>query len=283
MKKVFYSLIIIVLFTNNSWSQKIDTICLYYKINESSIQQKNYHRLDSIIKFLGKFNSIKIAIYGFADESGTDQYNFDLSKVRANTIKTYIINKGISPNIISICEGRGKIKTKSGFGKLVVNSPSSRKVEIVLINNNTLTQASGNNSKAEPAMFIDSSLLINVKRAAIGDCLLLKNINFYPSSSSILEESKHILNELLLTLRELPTLKIEIQGHVCCVSKFDDFGNKISIERAKAVYDYLISNQIDSTRLKYKGYGSSRLLIKNEFTDEDRNKNRRVEIKIIEK
>lgn len=272
MKYFFYSLVILVLTDNIAWSQRVDTISFYYKINESSIQQKDYYKLDSIIEILRNSNSIKIAIYGFTDESGTERYNLNLSKMRANTIKTYVISKGISPKIISICEGRGKIKTSSDFGNSIVNYSFRRRVELVLID-------SGNNRKP---MSLDS-LSIKIKRAEIGDCLRLENINFYPSSSSILEESKHILNELLVALRELPTLKIEIQGHVCCVSKFDEFGNKISTERAKAVYDYLINNQIDSTRLKYKGYGSSRLLIVNESTDEDRKKNRRVEIKIIEK
>jgi outer membrane protein OmpA-like peptidoglycan-associated protein len=54
------------------------------------------------------------------------------------------------------------------------------------------------------------------------------------------------------------------------------------VNRAKAVYDFLVKKGIDAKRLTYKGFGSSKKLVE-EVTEIDRITNRRVEIKIVNK
>jgi outer membrane protein OmpA-like peptidoglycan-associated protein len=63
---------------------------------------------------------------------------------------------------------------------------------------------------------------------------------------------------------------------------WDTGEEKLSVNRARVVYDYLIKSGIDSTRLSYAGFGSGRKLVK-EVTERDRMLNRRVEMKIIKK
>jgi outer membrane protein OmpA-like peptidoglycan-associated protein len=46
---------------------------------------------------------------------------------------------------------------------------------------------------------------------------------------------------------------------------------------------YLVKRGIDSKRLQYEGYGRSRPVVRQEKSMADENKNRRVEIRIIEK
>ncbi|VAX27960.1 hypothetical protein MNBD_IGNAVI01-1647, partial [hydrothermal vent metagenome] len=68
---------------------------------------------------------------------------------------------------------------------------------------------------------------------------------------------------------------IEIQGHSDNVGS-DKANQKISEERAKAVYDWFIANRVDQNRLRYKGYGKTRPKYSN-ATKEGRDKNRRIE------
>ena len=83
-------------------------------------------------------------------------------------------------------------------------------------------------------------------------------------------------------MEENPTLKIEIQGHICC-----DTENKygyIAEARAKAVYSYLISHKIDRKRLSFKGYGATRPIYKiPERNAQEEDGNRRVEIMVVER
>jgi len=74
-------------------------------------------------------------------------------------------------------------------------------------------------------------------------------------------------------------LVIEIHGHICCASA--DYAD-LSTARAYRVYEYLITNGIQSERISYQGFGVSQPLYAiPEKTSEEEIANRRVEVKII--
>jgi outer membrane protein OmpA-like peptidoglycan-associated protein len=57
---------------------------------------------------------------------------------------------------------------------------------------------------------------------------------------------------------------------------------KLSENRAKAVFQYLVAHNVVPSRLVYKGYGKTQPLVPN-TSEENRSKNRRTEFKIIAK
>ena len=58
----------------------------------------------------------------------------------------------------------------------------------------------------------------------------------------------------------------------------------LSTQRAKAIHNFLVSNEIDKSRLSYKGFGSTQPIYPLPEKDEtQRAANRRVEILIVEK
>jgi outer membrane protein OmpA-like peptidoglycan-associated protein len=259
-------------------AQKQDTITIYYKIDESSIQKIQHCKLDSVVKVLKDSASIKVAIYGYSDHSGTDQYNLNLTDARAKKVETYLLNKGINPNAISLCIGKGKVQSKGTNDKLL-SEPLHRKVELILIK--AQDSPTNKNTSISPVLADSTSIVIRMRNLNIGDSLVLNNINFEPASSVILKESIKPLKELLKVLLESPTLKIEIQGHTDCTPAFEK-ARILSTDRARTICDFLIRNGINSNRLQYIGYGNSRPIIK-AITEEAGLKNRRVEIKIIDK
>lgn len=123
-----------------------------------------------------------------------------------------------------------------------------------------------------------------------GDEVILEGLNFYPGSHHTLPEAKPVLKKLLELLQQNKTMRIEIQGHVCCAEKpnqdglDDETGDfKLSWNRAQFVYDYLIQNGIDASRVTYRGFAMTRPLVYPENTIQDQIKNRRVEILILTK
>jgi outer membrane protein OmpA-like peptidoglycan-associated protein len=93
-----------------------------------------------------------------------------------------------------------------------------------------------------------------------------------------------------MLMRDYPTLRIRIEGHICCVVAknadgydYDSQDFNLSVNRAKEIYDILEEKGIDDTRMEYKGFGKTRPLAWPEQTEEDENKNRRVEIRILQK
>jgi outer membrane protein OmpA-like peptidoglycan-associated protein len=99
--------------------------------------------------------------------------------------------------------------------------------------------------------------------------------------------SEPVLQNLLTTMLQNPELRIEIQGHICCYSlpgdayDYDTNNYKLSSNRARTVYDFLIRNGVEEDRLEYKGYGHSIPRYK-EDSPENEQRNRRVEIRVLE-
>jgi outer membrane protein OmpA-like peptidoglycan-associated protein len=115
----------------------------------------------------------------------------------------------------------------------------------------------------------------------VGNKVILKNIFFDTNKFDIRDESKAELSKLIEFLNVNPTVHIEISGHTDNAGA-DQFNQTLSENRAKSVYDYLVTNGIAATRLVYKGYGKTQPIAPN-TTDEEKAKNRRTEFMIIVK
>lgn len=204
-------------------------------------------------------------IYGYCDAVGSLEYNDTLSFQRANHILEILKSNSIAIKdnieIKGFGERANKFKSDAENRKAVIYYtipkkiiPADKKIE-------TLTE--------------------DVKTKKVGDKLRLKNLNFYNRSGRMVKSSLPIVEELLHILQDNPKLKIEIQGHICCQIGTDE--ENIGGLRAKAVYDFLIENSIDKSRLRHKSFGSSLPLYPiPEKSEWEKDQNRRVEILILE-
>jgi OOP family OmpA-OmpF porin len=110
--------------------------------------------------------------------------------------------------------------------------------------------------------------------------LRLNNVYFATGKADILEGSHKELQKVITLMQENPLMKIRVDGHTD--NQGDSHLNKIlSIDRAKNVRDYLIAGGIASERVSFKGWGDSQPIVTN-ASEESRQKNRRVEIVILE-
>lgn len=136
----------------------------------------------------------------------------------------------------------------------------------------------------------NQAIQMNVPLVPINSALptVLNNVFFDLAQATLRKESFIELNKLKEFLDKNVSVKIEIGGHT------DTRGNAkenstLSTNRAKSVYDYLISLGVDATRLTFKGYGQSQPVINDEeivkipnASDKEaaHQKNRRTEYKI---
>jgi outer membrane protein OmpA-like peptidoglycan-associated protein len=120
-----------------------------------------------------------------------------------------------------------------------------------------------------------------VKKVEVGKTCDLHDINFKTNDYSLTEESEQIIRLFVEFLEENPKVRVEIQGHTDNIG--DDNSNlKLSQQRAKSVYDHVISQGVDASRISYKGYGESRPIADNK-TEAGRAKNRRTVFVILAK
>lgn len=116
---------------------------------------------------------------------------------------------------------------------------------------------------------------IPLQPLSIGSSVVLKNIFFKTNSSQLETESDIELKKLIVFLNQNPSIHINIQGHTDNIGTAE-YNLKLSTERAKAVYDFLIAHKISPDRLKFKGYGFSKAKASND-SEEGRALNRRTE------
>ncbi|MCP4604638.1 MAG: OmpA family protein, partial [Proteobacteria bacterium] len=112
--------------------------------------------------------------------------------------------------------------------------------------------------------------------------IIIDKVYFVYNKAEIVEKSFPILNEVVTVLKENPTIKkIRIEGHTDTRGRAVH-NKKLSASRAGAIKTYLIENGIEAERLIAKGFGESRPLITPEKSEDDYEKNRRVEFIILE-
>lgn len=108
--------------------------------------------------------------------------------------------------------------------------------------------------------------------------IILENVFFDKDSFRLKEESFIELDKVADFLLKNSKLRIEISGHTDSSGK-PEYNLKLSELRAKAVYDYLLSKNVQPSQLIYIGYGDKYPLADNE-TEAGRIKNRRTELRI---
>jgi outer membrane protein OmpA-like peptidoglycan-associated protein len=114
------------------------------------------------------------------------------------------------------------------------------------------------------------------------EIIILQQVQFDTARATIRKVSDPLLDEVAAVLKEHPEItRIEVQGHT------DNKGSvklneKLSQDRATAVMKALTKRGVEAERMTAKGFGPNQPVADNN-TDEGRQKNRRVQFKIVEK
>lgn len=121
---------------------------------------------------------------------------------------------------------------------------------------------------------------ISVNRGEKGLTISLENIQFEPDSDVLLPSEKKKLEKLGKILKDFSN-DLLVTGH-CAERGTASARQKLSEERAKAVADFLVKENIrDELHIFTQGKGSTQPVASN-ATEEGRSRNRRVEITIMD-
>ncbi len=113
------------------------------------------------------------------------------------------------------------------------------------------------------------------------DEVLTMNIYYEFDKYDIKHSSELELDKFIAFMKINSNVKIEISAHTDEKGS-DAYNLNLSKERARNVMNYLLEEgRIDKKRIISKGYGESMLLIKNAQAEDEHQRNRRTEIKII--
>lgn len=253
-----------------------EQLSVFFESNKYELTAKEEARLKD---WINKNKTSKIvAINGYTDEVGSATYNDSLAQKRVDFVFNYIKDKVII---------REDFKSRS-FGEKFAhtgNDAENRRTTIFYILEKDLERENeilGIKEVSDTTVVDENAPLHEkIKHAKKGDKIILKNINFHQNTFAITKESNGALYDLLFVMQNNPTLRVQIQGHICCV---DDDRRNLSLERAKQVRRFLIFKGISQQRVFVTGFGVKKPIHPiPEKTEEQAAENRRVELEIISK
>lgn len=270
------TLLLLIFFSITVNSQMLSSI--YFENNSSYLSKDSKRKLDSLAKFESK---LTFRIFGNANPLGNESLNKALSENRAKKVTDYL-KKKIGKNIhLASSVGLGiskQINDNSSEDLLAKN----RRVDIFI----ERYFEEGEKLSREPyPSFFD----VKIAQMKVKDTFSLPDVNFIGGRHVWLSKGTSKLYLLFDILRKNPTLEVELQGHICC--DYENFDGEdvdlktfnLSFTRADAMRQFLIKMGIDSQRIKAEGLGHLNPVVYPENTEEDRRKNRRVEVVLVKK
>ena len=121
---------------------------------------------------------------------------------------------------------------------------------------------------------------IDLRGCKTGDTVVLRGVNFEFDKATLTLNAKTILDGVADALTKRPDIKVEIDGHTDGKGSIA-YNQKLSERRADSVKQYLVGRGIDAGRMSTKGFGKTQPIADNN-TEEGRELNRRVELKVTE-
>lgn len=221
-------------------TKRLDSISMFFKFGSSEVEspQRLVARCNRI-----KATSGKIRIVSYTDTIGSQKANKKLAANRLSAISKIVKSTNISSFSIDSIN-----KNELRDGKKKLNDSIFRRVDIIIYS-------------------VENKFKFNTP--------INLDINFESQTDNIVSNSTDNLKTLLSILQKDTTLKVQLNGHVCCRP-----GQELSEKRAEKVKKYLVSNGIKAARIQCKGFSNNIPLIP--YTDiENVYKNMRVEVVFI--
>jgi OOP family OmpA-OmpF porin len=208
-------------------------------------------------------NTCKGDIYGYVRDKETEE---PIAGARVWT------TEGLEATTDS--EGRFEIKgVPTGFE--IVSGSKTGYVD----NNTTADVAESGNWELTILLEKSVSADFGGKSISAGESVTLSNILFDQGKADLRAESKTELDKIVKFMQDNPKAEIELSGHTS--SEGDAALNRsLSYKRVKSCKDYIVLKGIDSGRITTIGYGPDKPVAGND-TEENRAKNRRVEMRVL--
>jgi outer membrane protein OmpA-like peptidoglycan-associated protein len=222
---------------------------------------------------------------------GWDVYQFGLYKEARPERVLFLTGEIRDENNAAVSDARVEIKNTrtQEITTLDVDSLTGKYVAVVAFNEDhilTVKQegkafTSSYFSTADSSLNKPSEVNMKVEEIKVGKAYTINNINFETNSAELNEQSKNIILEFSAFLKDNPSVKVSIQGHTDNVG--DPASNmKLSNDRAKNVYSFLLAQGIVDSRLSSKGFGMNKPIASN-ANEKGKAKNRRTEFVILSK
>jgi outer membrane protein OmpA-like peptidoglycan-associated protein len=251
--------------------RKADTLVIHFAFDRSEVRAVDSAKMVEFGQKLAAEHADTVFITGHTDTVGAREYNQHLSWRRAiaagKVVSSIFEAKGYLPAMDFV--GRGKEEPLPGDDSL------SRRAVIVVYYR----------EKERPAVaHIDTPAAPAKSPGDPDTTIALENINFIANTSILTDAARQALPQTVPLLRQMSDKYLEIDGYCNQPGPLLPATDPLfilSVQRAKYIYNYLVSAGFDSTHLSYKGMGNASPKNAHPVTKADMDANMRVEIRVF--
>lgn len=244
------------------------TFSIYFENDVYELNDTHFQLLDSL-KTIPVKDSLDVHIKGYTNSVGSETYNLELSRKRAEKVKSEL--------------KEFTIIASNGYGELNGEAANNRRVDVLIHFKRDHVAVEGEIREEPVKVAAAEPTLATLTEAKIGDKIILEGIRFYADRDIIMDESRDALTALVTFLTDNPAIKFKLIGHICCGNN-DNPGHdllnirtgkkNLSEARARALHNFLAKKGIDTKRMRYIGMAFRKPTGKGDTFD------RRVEIEI---
>ena len=127
---------------------------------------------------------------------------------------------------------------------------------------------------------IDLDHTLTLDKIKLEKTIVLDNIYYDYRKWDIKDTAAMELDKMVTIMRDNPKIHIELSSHTDSRGS-DQYNMDLSQKRAESAVAYIVSKGIEKERVTAKGYGETKPIIENAMTEEDFQKNRRTEFKVL--
>jgi OOP family OmpA-OmpF porin len=98
-----------------------------FEFGKAQLRPEGQQKLDELAGRIGDANIEEVVAVGHADRIASEPYNQKLSEERANAVKVYLVDKGVSPQLVK-AEGKGESQPVTECNKMGPERASNRKL-----------------------------------------------------------------------------------------------------------------------------------------------------------
>lgn len=101
---------------------------IFFENNSDKLKVASLSQLDELVKILNRYEGANLVIEGHTDSNGSDAFNLNLSQKRTESVKRYLVSKGIAESRLT---GVGKGETQPiADNKTSLGRAKNRRVEL---------------------------------------------------------------------------------------------------------------------------------------------------------
>jgi len=104
---------------------------IFFDLDKTTLGTESFPELDRVVELMNQNPTLEIEIAGHTDNSGSDEYNLNLSQGRSEEVRNYIIQQGISENRI-VAKGYGETRPEVS-NDTVEGRQQNRRVEFTVL------------------------------------------------------------------------------------------------------------------------------------------------------